>query len=78
MKSWGPGTDLDGLRDAGATWAMHSFWPGQRPDQVLRFVERGKVLISLEHGIFRVIVYPVFARRIAFLKHARWCVRMAM
>ncbi|MBS9532637.1 LLM class flavin-dependent oxidoreductase [Mycobacterium sp. M1] len=26
---------------AGATWAMHEFWPGDGPEQVLRVVERG-------------------------------------
>jgi alkanesulfonate monooxygenase SsuD/methylene tetrahydromethanopterin reductase-like flavin-dependent oxidoreductase (luciferase family) len=36
-----PGVDLDALRALGATWAMHSFWPGHRPDQVLRFLARG-------------------------------------
>lgn len=35
------GTDLDALRAAGATWAMHGFWPGHRPEQVLRFIDRG-------------------------------------
>jgi alkanesulfonate monooxygenase SsuD/methylene tetrahydromethanopterin reductase-like flavin-dependent oxidoreductase (luciferase family) len=35
------GTDLATLQKAGATWAMHSFWPGHRPDQVLRFIDRG-------------------------------------
>lgn len=35
------GTELGPLRDAGATWAMHAFWPGHRPDQILRFVDRG-------------------------------------
>ena len=33
---------LEDLRRQGATWAMHSFWPGHRPDQVLRFVCRGR------------------------------------
>jgi alkanesulfonate monooxygenase SsuD/methylene tetrahydromethanopterin reductase-like flavin-dependent oxidoreductase (luciferase family) len=37
-----PGDDLDGLAAAGATWAMHAFWPGHRPDQVLRVINRGK------------------------------------
>ncbi|MFP1155475.1 LLM class flavin-dependent oxidoreductase [Mycobacterium sherrisii] len=36
-----PGDDLDGLAAAGATWAMHAFWPGHRPDQVLRAIDRG-------------------------------------
>lgn len=34
-------TDPGPLRDAGATWAMHSFWPGHTRDQVVRFVGRG-------------------------------------
>ena len=29
-----PGVDLDDLEALGATWAMHAFWPGNRPDQV--------------------------------------------
>jgi hypothetical protein len=37
-----PGDDLDGLAAAGATWAMHAFWPGHRPDQVLRVIKRGR------------------------------------
>lgn len=36
-----PGDDLDGLAAAGATWAMHAFWPGHRPDQLLRVIDRG-------------------------------------
>jgi len=36
-----PGVSLSDLRQAGATWAMHAFWPGHRPDQVLRFISRG-------------------------------------
>jgi hypothetical protein len=36
-----PGVSSDDLRRMGATWAMHAFWPGHRPDQVLRFVSRG-------------------------------------
>lgn len=35
------GTDLDSLRAAGATWAMHGFWPGHTAEQVLRFIDRG-------------------------------------
>ncbi|HEU0191736.1 MAG TPA: LLM class flavin-dependent oxidoreductase [Mycobacterium sp.] len=35
-------TTLDDLRAAGATWVVHEFWPGDRPDQVLRLIERGK------------------------------------
>lgn len=37
-----PGDDPKALNRAGATWAMHAFWPGHRPDQVLRMIERGK------------------------------------
>jgi alkanesulfonate monooxygenase SsuD/methylene tetrahydromethanopterin reductase-like flavin-dependent oxidoreductase (luciferase family) len=36
-----PKVDLDHVERLGATWAMHSFWPGHRPDQILRFVARG-------------------------------------
>ncbi|WP_246227421.1 LLM class flavin-dependent oxidoreductase [Mycolicibacterium helvum] len=36
-----PGDDLAGLAAAGATWALHAFWPGHRPDQVLRVISRG-------------------------------------
>lgn len=36
-----PGDDLEPFRAAGATWAMHAFWPGHRPDQVLRATRRG-------------------------------------
>ncbi len=36
-----PGVDLDDLEALGATWAMHAFWPGNRPDQVMRFLVRG-------------------------------------
>ena len=36
-----PGVSLSDLRQAGATWVMHAFWPGHRPDQVLRFISRG-------------------------------------
>jgi alkanesulfonate monooxygenase SsuD/methylene tetrahydromethanopterin reductase-like flavin-dependent oxidoreductase (luciferase family) len=36
-----PGVSLAQLEASGATWAMHAFWPGHRPDQVLRFVTRG-------------------------------------
>lgn len=36
-----PGVSIDDLRRMGATWAMHAFWPGHRPDQVLRVVFRG-------------------------------------
>jgi hypothetical protein len=34
------GEDLDALNAAGATWAMHAFWPGHRPDQMLRVIDR--------------------------------------
>lgn len=37
-----PGVEAGAMRDAGATWAMHAFWPGHRPDQVLRLINRGK------------------------------------
>jgi alkanesulfonate monooxygenase SsuD/methylene tetrahydromethanopterin reductase-like flavin-dependent oxidoreductase (luciferase family) len=36
-----PGVSLADLKTAGATWAMHAFWPGHRSDQVMRFVSRG-------------------------------------
>lgn len=36
-------TDLGAFQAAGATWAMHSFWPGNRPDQVLRLIESGPI-----------------------------------
>lgn len=36
-----PGVSLTDLKLMGATWAMHAFWPGHRPDQVMRFVSRG-------------------------------------
>ena len=36
-----PGVSLSDLELAGATWAMHAFWPGNRPDQVMRFISRG-------------------------------------
>lgn len=36
-----PDTDVDAFQTAGATWAMHAFWPGHRPDQVLRLIESG-------------------------------------
>jgi alkanesulfonate monooxygenase SsuD/methylene tetrahydromethanopterin reductase-like flavin-dependent oxidoreductase (luciferase family) len=35
-------TDLQALRAAGATWAVHEFWPGDRPDQVLAVIDRDK------------------------------------
>ncbi|BBX15093.1 MULTISPECIES: LLM class flavin-dependent oxidoreductase [Mycobacteriaceae] len=36
----GPGADLDRLRALGATWAVREFWPGDRPDKILRVIER--------------------------------------
>ena len=36
------GANLVDLERIGATWALHSFWPGHTPDQVLRFVARGR------------------------------------
>ncbi|GBE65362.1 hypothetical protein MFM001_18240 [Mycobacterium sp. MFM001] len=36
-----PDTDVDAFQAAGATWAMHAFWPGHRPEQVLRLIESG-------------------------------------
>ena len=36
-----PGVDLDRLASLGATWAMHAFWPGHRPEQVIRFLAKG-------------------------------------
>ena len=36
-----PGVALSDLKLAGATWAMRTFWPGHRPDQVMRFMSRG-------------------------------------
>lgn len=35
-----PQTDLSRLAAAGATWALHAFWPGNDPDQVLRVIHR--------------------------------------
>ncbi len=35
-----PDTDLGGLAAAGATWALHAFWPGHEPNQVLRAINR--------------------------------------
>lgn len=35
-----PGVSLSDLELAGGTWAMHAFWPGHRPDQVMRFISR--------------------------------------
>jgi alkanesulfonate monooxygenase SsuD/methylene tetrahydromethanopterin reductase-like flavin-dependent oxidoreductase (luciferase family) len=36
-----PGVSLSDLKMAGATWAMHAFWPGHRPEQVMRFISQG-------------------------------------
>ena len=36
-----PGVSLSDLEVAGGTWAMHAFWPGHKPDQVMRFISRG-------------------------------------
>jgi alkanesulfonate monooxygenase SsuD/methylene tetrahydromethanopterin reductase-like flavin-dependent oxidoreductase (luciferase family) len=36
-----PGVSSADLELAGATWVMHAFWPGHRPDQVMRFISRG-------------------------------------
>ncbi|MDP7707659.1 LLM class flavin-dependent oxidoreductase [Mycobacterium sp. TY815] len=35
-----PETDLSRLAAAGATWALHAFWPGNHPEQVLRVINR--------------------------------------
>jgi alkanesulfonate monooxygenase SsuD/methylene tetrahydromethanopterin reductase-like flavin-dependent oxidoreductase (luciferase family) len=35
-----PTIDPEPYVAAGATWLMHSFWPGNSPDQVLRFIGR--------------------------------------
>jgi alkanesulfonate monooxygenase SsuD/methylene tetrahydromethanopterin reductase-like flavin-dependent oxidoreductase (luciferase family) len=37
-----PKVDLQWIETRGAAWAMHSFWPGHRPDQILRFIARGR------------------------------------
>jgi hypothetical protein len=37
-----PDADLGALQAAGATWAVHEFWPGDGPDQVLQVIERGQ------------------------------------
>lgn len=36
-----PGVSVADLELVGATWAMHTFWPGHRPEQVMRFISRG-------------------------------------
>lgn len=35
-----PDSDLDALRAMGATWVVHEFWPGDRPEQVLQVIDR--------------------------------------
>lgn len=35
-----PRVDPEPYVEAGATWVMHAFWPGNTPAQVLRFIER--------------------------------------
>ncbi|WP_418002493.1 hypothetical protein ACNO8X_20595 [Mycobacterium sp. PDNC021] len=37
-----PGTDAAEFARAGATWAMHAFWPGDAADQVLRVITAGR------------------------------------
>lgn len=37
----GPQQHPDDFRAAGVTWMMHGFWPGDRPDKVLRVIDRG-------------------------------------
>lgn len=37
-----PGTDAAEFARAGATWAMHAFWPGDGTDQVLRVIAAGR------------------------------------
>ena len=36
-----PRVEIDDVARLGATWAMHSFWPGHRVDQIHRFIARG-------------------------------------
>ena len=36
-----PGVEVADVRRMGATWAMHAFWPGHRPEQVMRLISRG-------------------------------------
>ena len=36
-----PHVEIDDVARLGATWAMHSFWPGHRLDQIHRFIARG-------------------------------------
>ncbi len=36
-----PRVEIDHIARLGATWAMHSFWPGHRVDQIHRFIARG-------------------------------------
>lgn len=35
-----PRIDAQPYVDAGATWLLHAFWPGNTPDQVIRFIDR--------------------------------------
>ena len=35
-----PSIDTAPFADAGATWLLHAFWPGNTPAQVLRFITR--------------------------------------
>ena len=35
-----PSIDTAPFIEAGATWLLHAFWPGNTPDQVLRFISR--------------------------------------
>lgn len=35
-----PSIDTAPFIEAGATWLLHAFWPGNTPDQVLRFITR--------------------------------------
>ena len=35
-----PSIDTAPFADAGATWLLHAFWPGNTPVQVLRFIAR--------------------------------------
>lgn len=37
-----PHTDLDALGTLGVTWAVHEFWPGDGPEQVLQLIARGR------------------------------------
>jgi alkanesulfonate monooxygenase SsuD/methylene tetrahydromethanopterin reductase-like flavin-dependent oxidoreductase (luciferase family) len=37
-----PRVDAQPYVDAGATWLLHAFWPGNTPDQVIRFIESNR------------------------------------